>query len=65
MSARGGQVIEVIVLRGGGRDELDPMRRVTQFWSFNGDLLAEHDPCRDDADMSRQPVTLDGEAAKP
>lgn len=29
--------------RGAGTTE-DPMRRVTQYWSLDGDLLAERDP---------------------
>lgn len=41
------QVIRVVrttlLCRGNGRDEDDPMRRVTQFWSLDGELLAEDD----------------------
>ena len=43
----GAKVIEVIVtdmeLRGGGI-ERDPMRRILQYWSPEGRLLAEVDP---------------------
>lgn len=39
------QVIETrIERRGSGKDEGDPIRIVTQYWSFEGDLLAEVDP---------------------
>ena len=41
------QVIQVIVttsLRGEGTDE-DLCRMVTQYWDFDGNLLAEQDPC--------------------
>lgn len=37
------RVIEVRALRGAGVDESDPVREVTQYWSFNGLLLAERD----------------------
>jgi hypothetical protein len=36
------QVIEVEVSRGDGRER--PIRRVTQYWSADGILLAEDDP---------------------
>lgn len=36
------QVIETISLRGTGTDD-DPVRAVRQYWSFNGELLAEFD----------------------
>lgn len=42
----GARVIEVIEtvleLRGDGKE--DPMRRVRQYWSKDGQLLAEYDP---------------------
>lgn len=38
------QVIETEVTRGKG-EEGDPLRGVTQYWSLEGDLLAENDPC--------------------
>lgn len=37
------QVIETDVTRGKGV-EGDPIRGVTQYWSLDGDLLAESDP---------------------
>lgn len=37
------QVIRVCATRGEGI-EGDPIRGVTQFWSFDGELLAENDP---------------------
>lgn len=43
-SARVIQVIETKSLRGVGTEE-DPCRLVTQYWNFDGDLLAENDPC--------------------
>ena len=39
------QVIETMALRGTGEDENDMCREVTQYWSFDGELLAENDPC--------------------
>lgn len=41
-SARVVQVIETVSLRGDGSD--DPVREVRQYWSFEGELLAEKDP---------------------
>lgn len=39
------QVIETHSLRGVGTEE-DMCRCVTQYWDFNGNLLAENDPCK-------------------
>lgn len=43
------KVVRVIVteleLRGDGKSDRSPMRRVMQFWSLDGNLLAEVDPC--------------------
>ena len=36
-------VIETQSLRGAGTED-DPCRIVTQYWDFDGDLLAENDP---------------------
>jgi hypothetical protein len=44
-SAKVIEVIETVTLRGRGDDERDPVREVTQYWSFKGILLAEKDPC--------------------
>lgn len=38
------QVIETAERRGNGRDQSDPIRGVVQYYSFDGDLLAENDP---------------------
>lgn len=39
------QVIETCIeRRGSGKDPDDPIRIVTQYWSFDGELLAEVDP---------------------
>jgi hypothetical protein len=38
------QVIEVEVKRGKGIED-DPIRGVMQYWSLEGELLAESDPC--------------------
>jgi hypothetical protein len=38
-------VIRVVAARGYGT-EADPIRLVTQYWSEDGELLAESDPCR-------------------
>lgn len=43
-SARIIQVIETKSLRGRGTNE-DKCRIVTQYWNFEGNLLAENDPC--------------------
>lgn len=38
------QVVHVRLKRGTGATE-DPVRLISQFWSFEGELLAEQDPC--------------------
>ena len=43
--ARVVQVIETQALRGSGQSEADLCRIVTQYWDFDGNLLAENDPC--------------------
>ena len=43
-SARVVSVIETQALRGTGTEE-DKCRTVTQYWDFEGNLLAENDPC--------------------
>lgn len=43
-SARVIQVIETTALRGEGTEE-DKCRKVKQYWDFEGNLLAESDPC--------------------
>lgn len=43
-SARVIQVIETKALRGEGTQE-NMSRIVTQYWDFEGNLLAENDPC--------------------
>ena len=45
-SAKVIQVIETTALRGSGTEE-DMCRIVFQYWDFNGNLLAEKDPCRE------------------
>lgn len=52
MTARLIQVIETdLLLRGKGTED-DPMRRITQYYSTDGELLAEHDPCDKTPDLS-------------
>lgn len=46
-SARIITVIETTALRGCGTEE-DPCRRVRQYWSLDGKLLGENDPCKED-----------------
>lgn len=46
-SAKVIQVIETKSKRGLGTEEV-PVREVTQYWDFDGNLLAEHDPTRDE-----------------
>ncbi len=38
------QVIQTVALRGAGTEN-DEYRPVTQYWDFQGNLLAEYDPC--------------------
>ena len=33
-----------LLTRGEGRDKNDPIRRITQYWTMDGYLLAEIDP---------------------
>lgn len=49
------QVIETIALKGSGTED-DPARAVKQFWSFDGDLIAENDPfiCEEYGKLSQQ-----------
>ncbi len=51
------QVIETEQMRGNGRTTV--MRRVKQYWSLEGELLAEVDPCPGNsenvADGEKQP----------
>lgn len=44
------EVVETTLLtkREPGKDEDNPVRIVTQYWSKSGELLAEHDPCPDE-----------------
>jgi len=44
-SARVVQLIETTILRRGDGLENDPVRIVTQYWTFDGQLVAEDDPC--------------------
>ena len=39
------QVIETQALRGSGQSGDYPCRILTQYWDFEGNMLAEHDPC--------------------
>lgn len=43
--ARVVNVIETRAIRGLGIDDSDPVRLVLQYWDFEGNLLAEKDPC--------------------
>lgn len=44
-SAKVIQIIETVALRGEGTEE-DNCRQVKQYWDFDGNFLAEFDPCR-------------------
>ena len=46
-SARIISVIETTALRGRGTED-DKCRPVRQYWSLDGKLLGEHDPCKED-----------------
>jgi hypothetical protein len=41
------EVIETSTLRRGKGTDESPIRIVRQYWSLDGELLAEHDPCPD------------------
>lgn len=43
-SAKVIQVIQTVALRGAGTEN-DECRDVMQYWDFEGNLLAEYDPC--------------------
>lgn len=58
MSARLIQVIESTVCRGKGTVD-DVSREVTQYWSTDGRLLAESDPCPGGAIEEETPVELE------
>lgn len=45
-NARVIQVIETSLEQRGRGVEDDPIRRVRQFWTLDGELLAEVDPCQ-------------------
>ncbi len=40
------EVIESTIMRRGKGVEGDPIRIITQYWSLDGRLLAEVDPCK-------------------
>ncbi len=46
-SARIIPVIETTALIGTGDSENDKCRIIRQYWSMQGELLAENDPCKD------------------
>jgi len=56
MSNWGAKVISVIetelTVRGKGTPE-SVMRRIRQYWSMDGELLAEVDPCADDPSVTQ------------
>ena len=47
--ARVSQVIQTNLERKGAGTEKDPVRRITQYWTTDGHLLAEVDPCAKEA----------------
>jgi hypothetical protein len=65
------KVIKVIQtdleVRGNGKDT--PLRIIRQYWSFEGDLLAEADPCAAVTEGARQPaadaISSDGLYSRP
>lgn len=42
------QAIRLVVCRGNGKDTV--FREVIQYWSLDGEFLAEHDPTKEEAD---------------
>jgi hypothetical protein len=60
MSAEVIQVIRTTLsTRGGGRNVGDPIRIVIQYWTLDGELLAEHDPW-----LSQQIADLTADVAR-
>ena len=51
------QVIETKSLRGSGLNEKDKCREVKQYWSFEGVLLAENDPCTKETEQFPTPFS--------
>ena len=45
-TARVIQVIEMTIARRGEGKESDPVRIVTQYWTLDGSLIVEVDPCQ-------------------
>jgi hypothetical protein len=46
-SAKVIRVIETVAARGSGKDDANRCRAVRQYWSLEGELLAEFDPLHD------------------
>lgn len=44
------EVIKVVSTRGNGNDE--PFREITQYWTKDGKLLAEDDPCPEKGEVN-------------
>lgn len=55
MTARLIQVIQTDLLVRGKGTEDDPMRRITQYYSIDGELLAENDPLLDTTPVCNHP----------
>jgi hypothetical protein len=59
------------VRHGSGKDKTSPVRRVTQYWSLDGQLLAEIDPCskvvqiEDDPEQQKADYSFGGMVWKP
>lgn len=49
-AARVVEVIETNLEKRGAGTENDPVRRVTQYYTLDGRLLFEHDPCAKEAE---------------
>lgn len=55
-SARVISVIETVAVRGSEKSIVDQCRPVVQYWDFEGNLLAENDPCKENNILSDSKV---------
>lgn len=55
-SARVISVIETTAVRGSGKSIDDQCRSIVQYWDFEGNLLAENDPCKEEDILSDSKV---------
>lgn len=56
MQAKVLSVIEIKCSRGAG-SKMNPVRNVSEYWSFDGEKLAENDPFKTDPRIKRENLT--------